>query len=214
MFKVFVRREFLEHFFVDILPLPFPKTLRWNLWQRHELDSDRLLCDILMMMCCCCFQVRRSSSASPRVFSSLLELVFVFSSICASTFRKRVLLSLFIVDKAARGACVTLSCVCLVIFPCLIVMSSPTPPSHFWFARWCHSIVSRVGQHLPRMLFGCGCLSSVSASASAVGSVLVPVPVLLDVVLWGAAALSVLSTFFSIKFMILFVSILKPCSIA
>ena len=41
---------------------------------------------------------------------------FAFSSIRASTFVKRVLLSLFVVDKVARSVCVMLSCDCFVIF--------------------------------------------------------------------------------------------------
>ena len=122
-FKVFLHREF----FVDkqLISLPYPKTLRRNVWQQHELDSGRLFCDLLTMMCCCCFQVRRSSSASHRKCLCLLQLV-LYSLRFVLPLSGSALLSIFTVDKVISSVCVLLSCDCLVNFPCLLVFSSPS----------------------------------------------------------------------------------------
>ena len=107
----------------------------------------------------CCCQVRRYSSASPRVcvFASTC---LVLNSICVSTFVTRTLLSLFIVDKVPR---------------CSRVIASSIFPYRGFF-----STMLSACRHLPPMLFVLACfllLPPVPRVACSVGSVVVvPVP--------------------------------------
>ena len=145
LFKIFLYRELLDHFYRYYLT-----SLSKDTWRKLVTIS---FCDFLMMICCCYFQKRRFSSVSSRGSLFLLQLVL-------SSLRFVLLLSgsacfwkILIVDKIARSVYVMLSCHYLFIFTCFPASSSPIAPCHFWFARLCCSLEFRIEQYLSMILF-------------------------------------------------------------